>query len=151
MRYLVFEFEREADPGGDWISYGVRMKLDLVGCKISLDDWSQIPRRVRDELTELSAETDAEIGLFSGALASALAGVGVQAQVLPTAKRDGVADWRDPGVIGADAKALLDSVGARGVWPELDRFGRYVVCTFARKEDVDRARRALNELGYLAP
>jgi hypothetical protein len=150
LRYPLLESEREADPEGEWISYGVRMKLDLVGRKISLDDWSRLPRSVRDELTELTAETDAEIAVFERALDSASSGAGIDSQSLPSAKREAVTAWRDPGEVTPAAQAFLGGLGGEGLWPELDRFGRYLICTFSHKSDIGRARRAMIQLGYLA-
>ena len=129
MRYPLLDLEREADPGGDWISYGVRMKLDLVGCKISLDDWQRLRRSIRDGLAALSAETDEEIGVFGQRLERALRDVGLQAQLLPDAKLAGAADWRDAGQPSDDARALLLSLGAPELWPRLDRclsFSRFL-------------------------
>ena len=149
MGYPLLDLEREADPGGDWISYGVRMKLDLVGCKISLDDWQRLARSVRDELTVLSAETDDEIRAFGQALERALRAVGLKAELLPETKLAGAADWREAGQPSDDARALLLRLAAPELWPRLDRFARYLVCTFVRKRDVERARSALTQLGYL--
>ena len=48
------------------------------------------------------------------------------------------------------AQAFLGELGGEGLWPELDRFGRYLICTFSHKSDIGRARRAMIQLGYLA-
>lgn len=151
MRYPILELEREADPDGEWLSYGVRMKLDLVGRKISLEQWKRLPPAARDDLTAASAETEAEIDAFASTLERVLDEAHLDAELLPDSKRAGVADWRDATVATDAARRVLDAAGGGDLWPRLDRYGRYVVCTFARKQDHARLRRALIELGYLSP
>lgn len=145
----MLELEREADPDGEWMSYGVRMKLDLVGRKISLDDWQSLTSSARTELNDLAVETDQEIEIFANRLLALLTDAGLQSQALGEEKLAGVSDWRDPGRPGGQADVLLRRLGAPEIWSSLDRFARYVVCTFARKQDLSRARRALIQLGYL--
>ena len=151
MKYPLLEVEREADPDGKWIPYGVRMKLDLVGRKIALNDWQAVRPHAREELIGLSVETDQEMRIFDHCLERALTETGLQAQVLPDDKLASVGDWRDAGDASDQASALLHSLGALELWPQLDRFGRYVVCVFARKQDLASARSALIQLGRIAP
>jgi hypothetical protein len=105
---------------------------------------------VREELISLSAETDQEILEFGAFLERALTEAGLRAQALSDGKLVRVGDWRDRGDASDPASALLHGLGARDLWPQLDRFGRYVVCTFARKQDLPSARSALIQLGYIA-
>lgn len=150
MGYPVLELEREADPQGEWISYGVRMMLDLAGIKISLDDWGQLPSTTRDELTGLQAETDDEIRFFLERIESALSQAGLARQPLSEAKRAASSVWRDGAQPDRATAQLLADLGVHQLWGQLDRFGRYLACTFAGKQDLERARSALSELGYIS-
>ncbi len=149
MGYPILELERRADPDGEWISYGVRMMLDLAGLKISLEDWQKLPRSKRDELTATRAETDGELRAFVEKLERALVDSGVAARPLSQAKQAEVAFWRVATEPNPDAVAVLNELNADPIWPQLDRFARYLVCSFSRKRDIERARSALEELGYL--
>jgi len=149
LGYPVLRLERDADPDGEWISYGVRMKLDLVGRKISLEQWGRLPQSVRDRLTGLRAETDEEIRIFAETLGTSLRQAGLAAEEVSESKRREVALWRDAGPVGDEVREFLDSMGVGDLWPRLDRFGRYLVHVFARKQDHERAGNALAELGFL--
>jgi len=47
MTYPRLELEKKEDPADEFITLAVRMKLDLAGCRISLEDWNQTNRFTR--------------------------------------------------------------------------------------------------------
>jgi hypothetical protein len=51
----------------------VRLKLDQVGIKLSLKQWSRMPEEYRQELLSLSCETPAQAALFKANLAGWIA------------------------------------------------------------------------------
>ena len=147
MRYRVLELERQADPEGDWIPMAVRMKLDLVGLKMHLDDWQALPEDDRAQLLEAAAENDGEIATFEIILRRIMAAAGRPGPAqLSKEKREAVHGWKEAGPLTEPAASMLERLGRSEVWPTLDRFGRYLVHTLASKDDGARLGAALDEI-----
>jgi len=146
-RYRVLELERRADPDGEWIPFAVRMKLDLVGLKMGLDDWQALAVADRDELLHAPVDTDGDLATFEITLRRLMAAAARPGpKPLSAQKRDAVSAWKEPHAIAGPAVSMLERLGRSAVWPELDRFGRYLVCSLATKDDEERLTAALDEL-----
>ena len=145
MPYPVLQFEKEADPDGEWITMAVRMKLDLAGLKIRLPDWTALAPEERTTLHDMPAESDEQVAAFCEFLHAALARAGrPEAVALPPEQAAGAASWKQPGPPPPEVGRTL--AAAANAWRRLDRFGRYVVCHLAAKSDDGRMRSALAEL-----
>jgi hypothetical protein len=108
----VFRFE--VDFGGTLrcIPMSVRMKLDLVGIKLSLKQWNRIPSYNRRELVERPCDSAAEATAYKASLVSAIeAHTGTAVEFAPL---EATPPW-------ADAKAVPERIGdwsrALGVAP----------------------------------
>jgi len=146
-RYPVLRIERDADPAGDWIPLAVRMKLDLARCKIGLADWRKLAMPDRQILLALPAETETEVGAFRERLAELLATAGATAPTALTGvTKTKLEDWSAPGPAPASVAERLARIGRLAAWDRLDRFGRYAVCSLARKDDVDALASVVDEL-----
>lgn len=130
-----------------WMPLALRMKLDLAGLKISLADWQAISLGRRRALVAGRAEAEAEIGVFVSLLSSALqAGGRPAAASLAGEKRGGIEVWDDSARVPAEVAAMAVALGLEVAWPEMERFGRYVLYHFASKGDRDNFAAAVVEL-----
>ena len=152
--YPILEFEREADPKGEWIPMAVRMKLDLVGLKIRLPDWQALTSQDRASLVALDTESAAGEEQFGIALELALAAAGIgPAQTLTSedAKPDRTnLDWYAPGPPPQKLERSLRALDRSDLWALTDRFGRYVLCKLSRKHADPRLATAAAELAERA-
>jgi hypothetical protein len=64
MTYPRLELEKKEDPADEFITLAVRMKLDLAGCRISLEDWKAMAKKAQWELHNFVTETSADIQEF---------------------------------------------------------------------------------------
>jgi len=148
MSYAVLSFEREEDPQGAWIPLVVRMKLDLLGVKIGLDDWQALPDEVREELIEIEVEQDRGLARFHQRLREVLATAACDApRALSEHKLAGRAAWAQAGPMPGEVARLAERLGVEIQWAALDRFGRYVLWHLGAKGADARFRQALEELG----
>lgn len=147
MSNVVLNFEREEDPQGAWIPLAVRMKLDLLGVKVGLDDWQVLPDEVREELIETDVEQDRGLARFHQRLREALAAAGCDGpRPLPEKKLAGRDAWQEAGPVPAEVARLGARLGLEVPWLELDRFGRYVLWHLGSKGADTRFTQALQEL-----
>ena len=141
--YPVLGIETKADHRLAKIPLAVRMKLDLAGCKISLDHWQMLDQEQRRTLFAMSAETGADIDAFGTALVEALAGAGCPP---PTSLPPRALEWKEAGPVPPTVEEMLRTENVDLEWSALGRFGRYVICSLAHKADRERLRRAAAEL-----
>ncbi|MFT4570272.1 MAG: hypothetical protein ACI91F_001146 [Candidatus Binatia bacterium] len=142
--------ERLAIEEGDdptWMSLRLRMKLDLVGLKISLVQWQKFATLDRGKLNAAPAETATDTALFAAMLTQSMTAAGLPAPVaLAEKKLAGRAFWNSSGPTPAVVVDVCEAAGLDPRWAELDRFGRFVVFHLASRGDVPRLRGALSEL-----
>ncbi len=147
MSYRILDFEREADPDGQWIPLAVRMKLDLAGLKVGLRQWQALAPPARRQLVEAPADSDHDVETFARRLADALAAAGASSpEPMSEARRSAVFAWKDAQPATDRIATLLADLGYRDQWQRLDRFGRYLVYTLASKQDGARLAVALREI-----
>jgi hypothetical protein len=147
MAYPRLSCEGEAARDLKFISLAVRMKLDLAGFKVSLQDWQAIPVDKRWQLHDMEAESDDAIEQFRRLCEQAL----TQAdRPLPHRLQESelahVKEWKDAIAVPRKIAALDESQRLKKDWPCFDRFGRYVLWYLATKGDIPRFRSALQEL-----
>jgi hypothetical protein len=148
----VLDLERESDPDGEWIPYCVRMKLDLAGLKIGLEDWQTLSADARAALVAAPVADRAERDAFAALIRREADAAGARCAALPEPKRALVETWRDAAApsepqLDVLAKLAGSRTEAAVLWSRLDLFGRYLVHAFARKGDANTLARALAELG----
>jgi hypothetical protein len=147
MAYPRLSCEGEAARDLKFMSLAVRMKLDLAGCKVSLQDWQAIPLDRRRELDEMEAESDDAIEQFRRLFEHTLKQAD---RPLPHRLRESeaarVKEWKDAAALPENIAELDESQQLKQDWPRLDRFGRYVLWYLATKGDIPRFRSALQEL-----
>ena len=147
MQYSLLEQERIQDPDMGWITLAVRMKLDLAGLKLRLQDWQKLPIAQRRALHDAAVETEQQIARFSRLLVDMLRENNCDApRPLPQSKHTDIERWKHAGVMPQEVMACADTAGIRIEWAELDRFGRYVLWTLAKKGAIERFSAAADEL-----
>ncbi len=146
MTFPILEVERKDDPDGAWITMAVRMKLDLVGLKISLEDWQALGESERDRLHAMSADDEVLGGFANELRAAMLAAERGEPSELSERKRRGPDAWRDPGPVPESVTAASARTGVEVDWPGGDRFTRFVLSHYAGREDDRRFRLAADEL-----
>lgn len=144
-RYLL-AFEHASDPDLEFIPMAVRMKLDLVGCKISLTQWQQLSPASRSQLTGMQLVGPEYSCLFRQSLDNALKLAGCRpSEDLPLAKRDQLIAWWDPDQLPRELRARWEELELDTKWRALNAFGRYVAWSLLRKGHVRKLLAALTE------
>lgn len=132
--YPLLDFERQADPSGEWITMAVRMKLDLAGLKIDLAQWQSLTAEERDELHSLPVETLGQIEAFASVLRRALQAASCgEARTLPPDQCAALESWSEPGPMPPIVRQVCSEVGLELDWSCLDRFARFVFWHLAKK------------------
>jgi hypothetical protein len=146
MRYPLLAFEKSDDPEGEWMSMGLRMKLDLAGLRISLADWQALEPDDRTALNDAPAEAQAEVESFAALLKRAMQSASRTCETM-TADRLGTAvNWKDSCDEPVEVTSMKADTQSAPPWQGLDRFGRYVLYSLAsrgRREKFDWAAREL--------
>ena len=125
----------------------VRMKLDLVGLKMRLKDWQALPMAKRRALQEAPAESEQEIDQFGQLVTTTLREAGRDApEPLSESKRSDVVNWKDTSTMPQETQEMADKLGVQIDWAGLDRFGRYVLWSLARKGATERFVSAASEV-----
>ncbi len=153
MSYPLLEFERTKDPTNEFITLAVRMKLDLAGCKIGLQDWSAFSRNQRQTLHDTDAESDSTVKAFKRILCDVLSQADrPPPSNLPATKLARTTQWTAPwNGIETVAPKVLDLAQRQDIrinWSKLDRFSRYVLWYLAEKNDTVRFKTALREFTH---
>lgn len=147
MPYPLLEQERTQDPDMEWITLAVRMKLDMAGLKLRLQDWQKLPIAQRRALHDAPAESDQEIGRFGRLLEGMLGDIGCDApQPLPQSKRSDVERWNHAAAMPREVTVCADAAGVQLDWASLDRFRRYALWSLAKKGAIERFTAAVDEL-----
>src|SRR5690349_9810986 len=120
MSPRIFSFERDIHATLSFMPLAVRRKLDLAGCKISLEGWRALPLDDRRALVD--ARVDDDVRAFADALREAAARAGVSLQPIAA----GEPAWR-----GASVPAPLRETIAGDAWLGLDDETRYVLLKLA--------------------
>lgn len=146
MSYPLLAFETSDDPEGEWMSMGLRMKLDLAGLRISLADWQALEPDDRTALNNAPAEVQAEVESFSALLKRAMQSVSRTCETM-TVEREGAAvNWKDSCGEPVEVTNMRADAQSAPSWQGLDRFGRYVLYSLAsrgRRKKFDWAAREL--------
>lgn len=146
--FYRFDFEAAFYPTLERLPFHVRMKLDLVGVRVSLSTWRAFSLEERWALCHLPADTDEEREVFTAFLgALAAARTGMDAERCPALDPDA---WA--------AASVPDSVASRsegeGVpvspaeWSRWAAHERYALYKTALSKDPELFRLALRELRH---
>jgi hypothetical protein len=144
----ILGFESEAERTLDCIPMRVRMKLDLCGLKLSLEQWCRLPIAVRRILLEEPCGTACEIRRAREYLMRTAEAHGLDA--LPVVQVDR-ASWSAASdvpscVVSAMAATDLGPMGAR-TWRRLDDLQRFALLKLSRPGHTRNLRAALEEFG----
>ncbi len=141
MTYPWLALEARRDPGRQWLTWAVRMKLDLCGIRIGLAHWQALSGNDRETLHELPVGNGADMQAFRRTLESSLARAG---QEMPAIYDERTASARRELLSATIPPASVTKLLARWriaiEWTRLDTFGRYILCAIAGKRDPDSFR-----------
>lgn len=143
--FFRFEFEAAFYPDLRRVPFHVRMKLDLVGIRVSLNTWCVLSLVERRVLCELPVETDEEKEVFAtflSALAESRAGVGAE-RCLPL----DAGEWATTvpkAVVQRSEVASVPVVPAE--WSRWASHERYVLYKTALSKDPELFQQALKEM-----
>jgi hypothetical protein len=135
MTYPRLELEKKEDPADEFITLAVRMKLDLAGCRISLEDWKAMAKKAQWELHNFVTETSADIQEFKKMMTEALMKASrAKPEQLSQTSIAKVTKWKDTGPIPKEVSCALARTGLNLIeWKQTNRFTRYVLWSFATK------------------
>ena len=137
--------EKLADTNGRTIPLIVRMKLDLVGVRIHLADWSALDKSDCEFLISAPVNAPAAIAEYLDALSGMLARRGRgQVERIPPAKAVDT-DWLGE-VEPVTVVAFRKRAGFPSEWSSMTRFERYLLCHAVRKNDLKLCRDFAGEL-----
>jgi hypothetical protein len=144
----IFGFESQAERTLDCIPMRVRMKLDLCGLKLSLEQWCGLPIGVRRVLLDARCDTTIEIARVRDYLVRVVEANGLDE--LPVVQVDRTA-WSAESELPASlefAMAALDleKIGAR-TWRGLDDLQRFTLLKLSRPGHTRNLPAALDEFG----
>jgi hypothetical protein len=140
---MLLTCECEADPNFKFIPLIVRMKLDLAGVRISLDDWQTLSLEQRMGL--ISSASDNDVGLFKYALMSMLKKIGSVTDYTVSEVPTGSAEWlesAEPETVEKFRKLAQFEVD----WHALSYFGRFILCYAVKKDSAEFCQQAMQEL-----
>ncbi|MDE0035315.1 MAG: hypothetical protein OXU75_19580 [Deltaproteobacteria bacterium] len=144
--FYRFEFEAEFYPTLERVPFHVRMKLDLVGVRVSLSTWRAFSLEERRALCHLPAETDEEKEVFAAFLAAlAETRAGVEAERCPALDPDAwaAASVPDPVAARSEGEGMPVTPAEWGRWAAHERYALYKT---ALSKDPELFRLALREL-----
>ena len=146
-KYLVLTVEREQDPDGNWIPLAVRMKLDLAGRKIDLEDWIALSPQNREMLLGADVESPWAVDDFRERLERALhESDRAPARLLDSRKNASLGEWTNGAAAPSKVTAMLADAHSGLDWQRLDRFSRYVLCWLANKNAYQRLDTVVQDL-----
>ena len=140
---MLLTSECEADPNLEFIPLIVRMKLDLAGVKISLDDWQALSLEQRMGL--IFSASDNDVGLFKFVLRSMLEEIGSFTDYTESEGPTVNAEWlecAEPKTVEIFRKRAQFEVD----WHALSYFGRFVLCYAVKKDCAELCQQAMQEL-----
>ena len=149
---LIFDFERDFAGTLRCVPMVVRLKLDLCGVKLSLNQWSHLTREDRDQLLVRPCETDGQRSSYRDALVRLIADrTGQAASMLPIEAHP---EWIDIGKVPDRLKAYAVERGApppsRDAWAALSPQRRFALFKLTRPgHDNDNFIPAMREFGLL--
>ncbi|MFT8808881.1 nitrate reductase associated protein [Gluconobacter sp.] len=149
---MIFRFERDFSASLRCIPMIARQKLDLVGVKLSLRQWSRFTREERGQLAELPCETSAEQDVYRGFVVQLIEARSDEPPVwLATQSFE---DWQEATRIPEMVKgqALADGVAAptAAQWKALTPLQRFALVKLARsKHENENFVPAMQEFGIL--
>ncbi|HIF62658.1 MAG TPA: hypothetical protein EYG16_11535 [Deltaproteobacteria bacterium] len=146
MSYPLLAFEKSDDPEGEWMSMGLRMKLDLAGLRISLADWQALEPDDRAALNNAPAEAQAEVESFAALLKRAMQSVSRTCESITVERVGSAVNWKDSCDEPVEVTKMRTDAQSTPPWQGLDRFGRYVLYSLAsrgRRKKFDWAAREL--------
>ena len=139
----VLTHEHEADPNFKFIPLIVKMKLDLAGVRISLDNWQAFSFEQRATL--IHKASDRHLNSFKDTLNLMLEEIGCVVHTVDQETPMYAAEWlKDTEPELVERFNRLARLEAN--WQALNCFERYVLCYTAKKGDQELCQRAMKEL-----
>jgi hypothetical protein len=131
MTARYFEFESDFVASLRCIPMCVRFKLDLVGVKLKLNEWSKFSQAEREYLAALPVGTDAERQAFRNTLVLLTR---VACGAIPSLMDPVVPDWniREVPDQVADKAVSLGLTVPRESWERLDEMERFALMKLSR-------------------
>lgn len=151
---MLFDFERDFAASLRCIPMIVRQKLDIVGIKLSLRQWSRFSREERGSLADLPCETEQEQAAYSERVARLIA-LRSDEPLRPLATR-GLEAWQKgaqmPDAVRIQAQADGIAPPTTAQWAALQPLQRFALVKLARsKHENENFVPAMREFGLLPP
>ena len=148
----LFAFENDFVQSLRCIPMAVRFKLDRVGVKLSLRQWSRFSHADRAGLLQAPCETAAEVAAYRADLIDLVARrVGEAAKDLPEPADEAWRDAEVPAAVRTQAAAVGVAAPTPAQWRALGRLQRFALLKLTRPgHDNVNFLPALGEFGLLA-
>lgn len=149
---MIFEFERDFAGSLRCIPMITRQKLDIVGIKMTLRQWSRLSREERGRLVEALCDTREEQDVYRALVLDLIAARADEpARFLPPLTFE---DWREddqmPEAVSAQAKADGVPAPTPEQWAALSPIERFALIKLARsRHENENFVPALKEFGIL--
>jgi hypothetical protein len=143
----VFGFESDSERTLEYIPMSMRLKLDLCGLKLSLDQWSDLPLAVREAVVAARCESELEVRRLRRDLQSVVKACGLGRLETIRCDRDawGTQAGIPPSVVVATEELGVD-IGATA-WRRLNDLQRFTLIKLARPGHARNLPAALAEFG----
>lgn len=122
-----FKFEGDIAESLECVPMSVRRKLDMLGIKISLKHWRDLPRSDRLAICHLPANLEEEREALTLFIRGAVARVGGTASALPPEARDQAEPPAAPPEDLVERSSKLGFTLTPAVWTRLDSDERYAL------------------------
>ena len=136
VSYPWLTLESRRDPEKQWITWAVRMKLDLSGIRIGLGHWQSLSDADRDRLHDFRVENPFDAESFKGSLLACMPipCTEIEAAIDPESAQH---CWNKLGgrTLPEPLQVLVAKWSLDLEWDRLNLFGRYVFCAIAEKRN----------------
>jgi hypothetical protein len=136
VSYPWLALESRRDPEKQWITWAVRMKLDLSGIRIGLGHWQALTESDRDRLHDFRVENRSDAESFKKLLLACMPKS--FAEIEAAIDRESAQRYWDS-LSGRNlpdsVQALIEQWNLDLDWKRLNLFGRYVFCAIAEKRN----------------
>lgn len=145
-----FGFEREFEATLDCMPMSVRLKLDLCGLKLGLEDWRALSRASRETVLDARCESAGDEQRLRQFLELTIADSG---GVAPARIEVDCRAWQDRAKVPARVSGAVEASGAASLsglaWGTLNDLQRFALCKIATSGPLRSLRPALTEFGLL--
>lgn len=145
-----FDFEREFEATLDCMPMSIRLKMDMCGLKLSLDQWQALPRDTRRTVMDAQCENPVDVQRLSQFIELSMGRIGI---VCPPRVPVDASVWQNPGQLPSQVLDALEAAKLphlpKTAWAALSDLQRFALYKLTAKGPTRNLRPALTEFGLV--